>query len=229
MRLLIAAATRKEIEPFIHYLQDHFVASGTHQFRQADLEVYICITGIGVMHTAFALSEAFIHFQPQYALQAGVAGAFDLSLPLGSLVAVKTEVLGDLGVEDGPDYRDIFEIGLIQPDEIPYSKQQLHNAFIPIALSADLPRVVGLTVNTVSGRETSIRSRLLKYKPDVESMEGAAFHYICLKKAIPFLQIRSISNHVTTRDPSKWRMEEAIKNLNQWMEHHIEGYINVSN
>ncbi len=48
----------------------------------------------------------------------------------------------------------------------------------------------------------------------IENMEGAAFFYVSLLKKIPFLSIRSISNVVETRDKSKWKMELAIKNLN---------------
>jgi futalosine hydrolase len=32
---------------------------------------------------------------------------------------------------------------------------------------------------------------------------------------VPFIQIRSISNYVGERDKTKWKMKEAIENLNQ--------------
>lgn len=54
-----------------------------------------------------------------------------------------------------------------------------------------------------------------KFQPVIESMEGAALHYVCLMEKIPFLQIRSISNHIGERDKRKWNMKEAILRLNQ--------------
>ena len=54
-----------------------------------------------------------------------------------------------------------------------------------------------------------------KYHPLLESMEGAAFHYVCLMKNIPFIQLRSASNYVGERDKSKWKMNEAIVNVNK--------------
>lgn len=45
-------------------------------------------------------------------------------------------------------------------------------------------------------------------------MEGAALHYTCLLENIPFMQVRAISNYVGERDKSKWKMKEAIRNLN---------------
>ena len=52
-----------------------------------------------------------------------------------------------------------------------------------------------------------------KFNADIESMEGAAFHFVCLQKSVPFLQVRSISNKVGIRDKSKWNIPVALKNL----------------
>ena len=54
-----------------------------------------------------------------------------------------------------------------------------------------------------------------KYNVMVESMEGAAFHYVCLQEYIPFVQLRAVSNFVGERDKTKWQMREAIENLNR--------------
>ena len=53
-----------------------------------------------------------------------------------------------------------------------------------------------------------------KYNPKIESMEGAALHYVCTDLEVPYLQIRSISNYVGERDKIKWKMPLAIANLN---------------
>lgn len=54
-----------------------------------------------------------------------------------------------------------------------------------------------------------------KYDPTIESMEGAALHYVCREFNIPFIQLRAISNYVGERDKSNWKIQEAIENLNQ--------------
>jgi len=53
-----------------------------------------------------------------------------------------------------------------------------------------------------------------KYLPVVESMEGAAFHFVCIMEKIRFIQIRGISNYVGERDKSKWKIEAAVNELN---------------
>ena len=59
-----------------------------------------------------------------------------------------------------------------------------------------------------------IDALIKKYNPDIESMEGAVFHYVCLKEQIPFIQMRAISNIVGDRNKANWKMKEAIEILN---------------
>jgi futalosine hydrolase len=69
-------------------------------------------------------------------------------------------------------------------------------------------------VNQVSTNKDFIKGMKDKYMPVIESMEGAAFHYVCLKESIPFIQFRGISNMVGERDKKKWKMKDAVEALN---------------
>jgi futalosine hydrolase len=82
-----------------------------------------------------------------------------------------------------------------------------------IANDLSIPIVNGVTNNTVSGEEELIKRMMNKFSPDIETMEGAAFFYVCLMENVPFAEIRSISNMVAPRDKSKWNIPLAIKNL----------------
>lgn len=223
MRLLVAAATVFELGPLLQFLEQQFEKVKEHHYCRKNLEIYICITGIGVMQTTFRLTEAITDFSPHFCLQAGIAGAFNRSLALGALVIVQEEILGDLGVEDSGNFRDIFDIDLMKVSEKPFINKKLINSFSDFPLRLNLPFVRAITVNTVSGAEATIRSRQEHYDCAVESMEGAAFHYVCLQKGMPFLQVRSISNYVEPRDKSKWKIKEAIAALNRWLIANIPG------
>ena len=78
----------------------------------------------------------------------------------------------------------------------------------------ELPSVKAITVNTVTDDRSKIKQLQSKFSADIETMEGAALHYICLQKKIPFLQIRSISNEVGERNKENWKIKEALENLN---------------
>jgi futalosine hydrolase len=201
MKLLVIAATEMEISPFI---------------ADTGSKTDILITGVGMLATGYALTKKLNTTRYDLVIQAGVGGSFDMSLPLGEVVFVTTDRYGDLGAEDHDEYLDFFEMGLIDKEAAPYANGILKTPLLAIHEKIDLRHVSGLTVNTVSGSENTIRRRR-QYGCAVESMEGAAFHYVCLQEGVPFAQIRSLSNYVTPRDKSQWKMKEAIINLNDWL------------
>ncbi len=211
MDLLIIAATEGEIK--------HIPAS---PFRRA-FNPHILITGVGMVAATYALTKHLQSNEYDLVLQIGVAGSYDRSLQLGDLVFVTSDQYADFGAEDHEQYLDIFEMGLLDKNSDPFTDGRLFTILLPVHNHIKLPQVCGLTVNTVSGKESTIERRTEKFGCAIESMEGAAFHEVCLRENVPFAQVRAISNYVTPRDKSQWRMKEAIDNLNQWLVGFIDG------
>lgn len=209
MRVLLVAATEAEIAPTLEALRTR------PESAESPFSIGVCITGVGMMAAAYELGKALATGDWDYVLGAGIAGSFSKSLSLGDCVIVESEQIADFGAEDGEDFLDIFSLGLVKANDLPYTHRMLVN---PLAQApfyiAGLPRVAGLTVNAVSGCEASIARRIARYGATVESMEGAALHYVCLREQIPFLQVRSISNYITRRDRSAWRLADAVASLN---------------
>ena len=209
MKLLIVAATDAEITPLNEYLQ--------HTTLPNSVAGEILITGVGMTNTCYELTKHLQTNKYDLVLQVGVAGSFVKNLALGDVVFVTSDQFGDLGAEDKENYVDIFEMGLVDKNTSPYIIGKLLTPLLPIHNKIILPKVSSITVNTVSGRERTIHTRYNKYHCDLESMEGAALHYVCLQEKTTFAQVRSISNYVTPRDRSQWQMKEAITNLNKWL------------
>ena len=207
MEILLAAATAAEIAPTLDWLNGEGNLSAT--------EPHVLYTGVGLMAATFSLTRALSERQYDLVIGAGIAGAFDHSLALGECVLVESEALGDLGAEDHDAFLDVFSLGFGSPDEAPFSngilKADLADTGVP---TQHLQRVTGLTVNMVAGNQATITSRSTRYGAQIESMEGAALHYVCLQLGIPFVQLRAISNYVTPRDRQSWKIREAVIALN---------------
>ena len=144
----------------------------------------------------------------------GVCGSFNPNLPPGSVVHVTADRFPELGAEDGDAFLSIHDLKLLGEDEFPFESGMLVNA-VPPALSplSELKQVTGITVNTVHGNDRTIAAVRERYRPDVESMEGAAFMYSCLVAGVPFAQVRAVSNAVERRNRGAWRMDPAISAL----------------
>jgi futalosine hydrolase len=75
--------------------------------------------------------------------------------------------------------------------------------------------VNALTVGTATGSQDTIERLSAKYNPDIETMEGAAFFFVCSMEKIPFIALRAISNMVEPRNRENWDIPLALQNLTE--------------
>lgn len=198
MRILLTAATKFEIEPFL----------------VENKEVEALITGVGVPATMYHLQKKLQQKTYDLVIQAGIAGTFHQDIELGEVVLVTQDTFADIGMEEQKNFKTIFDAGFADKDAFPFSNGWLINSSNHFHLSS-LRQAKAITVNKVSDSLLQKQQAIHYFSPAIESMEGAAFHYVCLQENIPFIQIRSVSNAVGERDKSRWKIKEAIENLNK--------------
>jgi futalosine hydrolase len=208
MNCLLVAATATEISPFL----DHYRNSDKTAF--IDFNIDVLITGVGLTATTYQLTRYLNLKRPDLVIQAGLAGCFDKKIPLGTVLAVKKEAIADQSVIESKKLKTIFDLKLASAKQYPYKKGWLENPNKGTLKRSFLKNVTAISVNHVTSNKQMIQQYEEKFKPVVESMEGAAFHYCCLMENIPFLQLRSISNYVGERNKKNWKLKESITNLN---------------
>jgi futalosine hydrolase len=204
MYILVAAATAVEIQPAVEAF--HRGLNGEH-------EVGVLITGVGAMATTWSLSRQIDRRRPDLIIQAGIAGCLTDILP-GEVMVVAEDEPADLGVWEEGEFKSIFDLRLADADSFPFSGGRLVNPYLPLLELTSLEPVRAITVNEI----TTAAERISWYQQNtdavVESMEGAALHFVCLQSGVPFLQLRAISNAVGVRDKTKWEMGLALGRLN---------------
>ncbi|HTM65011.1 MAG TPA: futalosine hydrolase [Flavipsychrobacter sp.] len=217
MDLLLVTATEAEIEPLKKKITMEWQSTGDDIFTNGHHRIHFLTTGVGMVATTYSLTKAFQRQKFDFAFQAGIGGSFDRNIALGEVVSVTKELFGDIGAEGHYNFHDVFELGFINANAFPFQNKALHTPHHSLHDLIDLPRVSSLTINTVSGSSFTATARFEKYGCQLESMEGAAFHFVCLQEGIPFAQVRAVSNYVEARDKSKWKIKEAVVNLNEWL------------
>jgi futalosine hydrolase len=209
MEIALVSATEKEIAPVTAYLEKHWIATSGSRFTRGSCTVTVLVTGIGGHRMGFVLGHYLASQTPDLCINAGIAGAFPGRGEIGEVVHVTREIIADLGAED-PEGR------LLTPEEIALDEDisSVHDLVNTSAGQyAFLRPVLGISTQTAHGAGQSISDIVTRWEPDVETMEGGAFFYCCLKSHIPFLEIRAISNMVEVRDPSRWNVPLAVQNL----------------
>ena len=218
MQILVVAATRLEVAPLAAAFScDTAAGQPLVTCAAAGHQVDVLIAGIGMVATAAWCARALAQRRYDFALNLGVCGTFDRSLPLGTVVHVVSDHLAELGAEDGEHFLTMHDLRLV-------ADATFKNSSAPANSIIDrLPRVAGITVNTVHGSDRSIAAVVQRLTPQVESMEGAAFMYACTINAVPFAQVRAISNVIEKRNRAAWNLPLAIGNLGEVAIAAIEG------
>jgi futalosine hydrolase len=221
MIVVISAATSGELMP------TYLAINPLYTNDNAQMKVLFHLSGAGMLQTAVSLTRMSLKIEPDFIIQVGIAGAFNTSLPLGKTVVVNEEMLGDMGVQEDNKWNDIFDLKLTDSSFPPFEKRKLVNPHLLKYNLLKLPEVSAVTVNEISTDVLRIRQLIKKYNPVIESMEGAALHYVCTELNIPFIQIRSISNYIGDRNKNDWKLKEAIKNINQTLLKYVDKLYNL--
>ena len=213
MKTLVVSATYLELKPLLEKAEKiNQIDDKLDSYRVGSKKFDLLCTGVGMVATSFHLGRVLASHKYDRVINAGIAGSFDKDIPLGSVVEIVQDQFPEMGAEDGANFLSMLDLELIEVDEFPYQSGVLINE--QEIWSLTYPKVKSITVNKVHGSEERIAKTLERFKPQVESMEGAAFFYACKIARIPCLQIRSISNYVERRNKASWDILLAIKTLN---------------
>ena len=203
MHLLLLSATDLEISETATWLNNHTLGLNA-------LKLKLLIGGIGQLQTAYALQNRIRLERPGLVIQAGIGGA-PAETDIGKVYAIGSEQIADLGVMEKTGFTNIFDMGLENRDRFPFRDGKLDNPYRSLLKWTGMPVWDGVTVNGIRSSDVDgLQRNPLRV---VESMEGAALHYVCLMEKVPFLQIRAISNITGDRDKSRWKLKEALKSL----------------
>ncbi len=217
MKILIVSATSIEVEPLVQQLKfENSINSAMSSYLYHDIEIDILTTGVGMVSTAYWLGKTLSSHNYDIAINVGIAGSFDTSIILGSVVNIVNDRFSELGAESGEYLLSLIDIKLIEKSAFPFINCELINdTVINSEQLNSIPKVKGITVNTIHGNLESIKKVRELFNPVTESMEGAAFLYACLTEKLKCLQLRGISNYVEERDKKSWNIPLAIQNVNE--------------
>ena len=207
-RLLLVAATEQEAES-ARKLPGFTAGQGNLR------EMSLLVAGVGSVSTSWELQKWFAANQkPDLAINIGIAGSYRQEIGIGDVVMPVTDCFAGQGVEDGDKILTLFEAGLAAGDQFPFTDGVLRSDPLYSQIAGRLVRPVhAITVSMATGSEAT-RDRLVeKFNPDIETMEGATFFYICRREHIPFIALRSVSNMVEKRNRERWDIPGALESL----------------
>lgn len=191
--LLIVVATELECA----VLKDRLRGTGD--------DVHLAQTGVGAVNAAHAVTLALTRVRPKAIVVCGIGGAYlGSGLRIGDVACADIECYGDMGVAAPDGFLDMRAMGFpIVDGALP-----LYND-LPLQIFPVDRRVKFVTVNTCTGTRAASLAIEARTSGAVENMEGAAVAHVAHLHGVPVGEVRGISNFVTDRDPSAWRVRDA--------------------
>ena len=216
-RILIVAATETEADALKRIAR---LKTSRDGFCLGEAEISLLITGVGTIATAWSMSKWLSsNAGADLVLNIGIAGSFREDISIGEVVVPVSDCFADAGIESGSKFLTLAEAGLTDPDTFPFNAGRLRvkNRYVD-RITEILRPVNAVTVNTATGSASTAEKLTLKFEPDIETMEGAAFFYICSRENLPFLALRSISNMIEPGNRKQWKIPLAVNTLSEKLE-----------
>lgn len=221
----LLCAVALEAAPLLERLADaEPVRIGRRDAVRGSLEgvpVLLVTGGMGKTNAAQAATALLETREVRGVIGFGVAGAFPGSgLAVGDVALARAEVYGDEGVAAPDGWISTEGIGIPLLDTAGgrcFNEFPLDTALVSRAeqaLRADGVRVRSgrfVTVSCCSGTRARAEELAARFEPLCETMEGAAVAHVCALYGVPHLGVRGVSNHVTDRDLSAWRLHDAAR------------------
>lgn len=214
MRILITAAEEEEL------ITARQACNSLSKSGQCGLDITYMLTGIGSTSASYRLTKIFNSSSEGFdmAVNIGIAGSFSPDFPIGSVARIDKEYFGDLGFETFSGFQTLFDYKVLDADTFPYRGGALNAVELAANVEESISiykKAIGVTVQTVSGLPEKTLQLKRNFLPQIESMEGAAFFYVCIQEKIPFIELRSVSNEVGERDRKKWNIPLALESLKE--------------
>lgn len=212
MRLLITAAEEEELTTAKQAYNSLSIN------EQKSLDITWMLTGIGTTSTSYRLTKILNSVDTPFdlAINIGIAGSFTNNFPIGSVARIEKEFFGDLGFETFTGFQTLFDYKILDADTHPFRSGALNAPKLSEKVEEAMHEyrdACAVTVQTVSGLPEKTEQLIKGFMPAIESMEGAAFFYVCILEEIPFIELRSVSNEVGERDRTKWDIPLALSSL----------------
>ncbi len=206
MKILIVAATHAEAGFLSTTIKKAKIGQPLALRPASNLQIDVLITGPGITATTYFLTKVLCTTKYDIGLNIGVCGSLDPKIVPVRVVNIVSDQFGDFGTENGEKYMDAFELDLMKRNELPFQKGKLPATYKnKLSTLKALPSVEAITVQKVHGSIVGCKKAYSRFGPVMESMEGAAFFYVCRLQQLKCMQIRAVSNKVERRNKNRWK------------------------
>lgn len=194
---------------------------GAVEYEFQGFELLLAVTGVGLVNTALVAGRLLVREDVAGVVNLGIAGGYDLEeTPMTSTCFVWQETWPEYGLLDEEGRVDPKSIGFAQGEvggRKIWNRLQLNPTTdartMGLTLGAGWMRAASVTVSGVTGTPDRAGWLKLACNGQIENMEGFGAAYAATLAGRPFLEVRTVSNLVGSREGEDWDLKGALKAL----------------
>lgn len=228
--ILVIAAVQGELEP----LMENMINTQTGRVGQREVltgrlrekDVLACVTGPGQNNAVQALTAVIENHPPWLIVQTGCGGAFKGSgLKIGDVGIATEEIDVHLGLENGDPQKPVKALPFPvltgnsagERNKWMLNEKWVDDAFMVLSRPEagdrfQIKKGPFVTTQTITATDQRADDLFQWYQPVLEAMEGAGCAQVAALYGLPFIEIRSASNYVGTRNEKEWNLPLAFNN-----------------
>jgi futalosine hydrolase len=183
--------------------------------RPDNLSLKIELCGFGPIAAAARAAQLIAEIRPWRVIVAGIAGAYEDRVPIGSAVGFDSVGCYGVGAATGEKHQSASDMGWSQWSGDPESEEPKSDSIgdrIVLSGQAAIQRSGSLiTCCSASGDASDVALRLKKFPDSVaEDMEGFGVAMACRLAGVECEIVRGISNRAGDRNKANWRIQDAL-------------------
>lgn len=181
----------------------------------------LAVTGVGLVNTALAAGSLLGRDDVEGVVNLGIAGTYDgEEFPMLSTCYAWLETWPEYGLLDDEGSADPKAIGFPQGEingEKIWNRVKLNPVNdadrMGLTLGEKWLRASSVSVAGVTGTWERAGWLKMSCNANMENMEGYALAFAAMQKGVPFLEVRTLSNIVGSRETEDWDLKGALKAL----------------
>lgn len=213
-KLLLCAASQLELGGIDSFRENEQALTPGEPYSLSD-RVDVVILGVGHFQSIYHITKALSTGRYNFVLCAGIAGAYNRAVDLGTVYVAESFQFADCTMEDKYGNKtSIVGSQFLDGDVYPFHKNKIVSPVArELAEMLDLETAGINTLNRTSSQSWQVSEMQEFYPADLETMESAGIAYACAMEHVPYAEIRSVSNHTIPKKEGKWDIPLAVREI----------------
>lgn len=219
MEILVIAGAFSAVQNFISQLVlVENLGKNYARFSYQGRELDILISGTGGSVTSYYLTKSLKDKKYDVVIHLGRCFSLKDQPESGIVINLIDDYFGDLGFETEDSFSSVFDLGIRNKNEFPFTNEILENNLLLPEFQTSYRKASGISCNSIPSDLFGIASMYQKNHPDVISRDGASVLYVCLEEKVKLIQLfyvvdrlENASEKFTIKDDEVSKLTEALK------------------